>query len=254
MPLANSSHVLHLSETPCCALPVFPASRTGRAPLNALLSCAAAPHFEPLGVAPWHRRKTRRARPPRRSVGRRPAGAASHRYGVKMAQALEDEAAARAFLTQPGPRAVVFAVNSLALVRVDLLGRGVYRGHVQANRTTARKRPALGAASSLVSLRWTAARAARRRIPKTLASLRAARRTSGRVRRLRGDGDGGWGITRRRRRRGKLRRSWARARSSRRGGFGGLRRPAHRGPAQGERGRARPGKRRRRRPQRGGNK
>ena len=32
-----------------------------------------------------------------------------------MAQtALEDEAAARAFLAQPGPRAVVFAVNSLA--------------------------------------------------------------------------------------------------------------------------------------------
>ena len=35
--------------------------------------------------------------------------------GVRMAQtSLEDEAAARAFLAQPGPRAVVFAVNSLA--------------------------------------------------------------------------------------------------------------------------------------------
>ena len=75
-----------------------------------------------------------------------------------MAQAsLEDEAAARAFLAQPGPRAVVFAVNSLAPLALICSAEGCTVATCDANEDDGEEAAlALGATSlpwvSLLSL------------------------------------------------------------------------------------------------------
>ena len=73
------------------------------------LACAATSRC---GSAAWHRQDARALLLVGATLAAAGRGAPR---GVRMAQtSLEDEAAARAFLAQPGPRAVVFAVNSLA--------------------------------------------------------------------------------------------------------------------------------------------
>ena len=149
-------------------------------------------------------------RPPRRSDasrGERRAQRVAPR-GVRMAQAsLEDEAAARAFLAQPGPRAVVFAVNSLAPLALICSAEGCTVATCDANEDDGEEAAlALGATSlpwvSLCGRQKRGLRAARRPEDARFLKRRLDGRPVERARRLRGDGDGRpRGITRRRRRR-----------------------------------------------------
>ena len=97
--------------------------------------------------------------------------------GVKMAQAsLEDEAAARAFLAQPGPRAVVFAVNSLAPLALICSAEGCSVATCDANEDEGEEAALALGATSLpwvsLSLDGKSAGCAPHDVPKTLASLR----------------------------------------------------------------------------------
>ena len=94
-----------------------------------------------------------------------------------MAQAsLEDEAAARAFLAQPGPRAVVFAVNSLAPLALICSAEGCTVATCDANEDDGEEAALALGATSLpwvsLSVDGRSAGCAPHDVPKTLASLR----------------------------------------------------------------------------------
>ena len=91
-------------------------------------------------------------------------------------QALEDEAAARAFLAQPGPRAVVFAVNSLAPLALICSAEGCTVATCDANEDDGEEAALALGATSLpwvsLSVDGKSAGCAPHDVPKTLASLR----------------------------------------------------------------------------------
>lgn len=97
--------------------------------------------------------------------------------GVRpMAQPVEDEAAARAFLAQPGRRAVVFAINSLAPLALICTAQGMQVATCDASEDEGEEAAlTLGAAALpwvALSVDGRSAGCAPHAVPQTLASLR----------------------------------------------------------------------------------